>query len=117
MKKEIKYILFFILALVLAGLVYYLVITNQPVVRPAVVTVNKSDMISSVISTTTPATTTLAYNQEIKLELMSTEEKKLKKIDEKLNIQVLERDINGNVVAYRIITPEHPALDKYGFKK
>jgi hypothetical protein len=116
MKKEIKYILFFVLALVLAGLVYYLVITNQPVVRPVVGSPTISDVVSSVASSTTPATTTLAYNQEIKLELMSTEEKKLKKIDEKLNIQVLERDVKGNVVAYRIITADHPALDKYGFK-
>lgn len=108
MKKEIKYILFLILALVLAGLVYMLV-TNSPQ-RTSISSTNSAPS----IRTAPAATNAPVYTKEISLEMMTSEEKKKMGISEALKIQVLERASDGTISAYRVINEKHPALDKYG---
>ena len=110
MKKEIKYILFLILALVLAGLVYMLV-TNSP----KRISSGNTDIPKPLVNKAPTSTTTQpVYTKEITLEMMTSEEKKKMGISDNMKIQVLERSADGTISAYRVINEKHPVIDKYG---
>lgn len=109
MKKEIKYVLFLILALILAGAVYLLV-TNSP----QKVSTENTNAPAPIVRNSPATTSAPVYTKEITLEMMTSEEKKKMGINEALKIQVLERSEDGTISAYRVINEKRPALDKYG---
>ena len=129
MSKEMKYILFLILAIVLAGLVYFLVTTSkksvvdQKIAENAAV-IENTEVVDGTVgkdanwaptneSTHAPSAETV-YTKEIKLELMTSAEKKKIGLDDSLKIQVLEKAEDGTILAYRVITKDNPVLEKYG---
>lgn len=109
MKKEIKYLLFLVLALVLAGLVYVLVMNS-----PQKDLTNNTNTPVPIVRNSPATTSAPVYNKEIQLEMMTSAEKKKMGISETMKIQILERSDDGTISAYRVINEKHPVLDKYG---
>lgn len=118
MKKEVKYIIFLIFALILAFLVYYLTSTpKSKIIAPT----NKTDIISEVPVVNEPVALTIPaavdkpiYTKTIKEEMMSNAEKATMGISPTLTVQVLRRGEDGKVIDYRVITDTNPVLDKFG---
>jgi hypothetical protein len=123
MKKEIKYVIFLIAAVVLAGLVYFLVSTanktsvTEMTERP-LENVEAADATAEWFptneNTPPPPADGPVYTKEIELVMMTNEEKKKIGIDTSFKVQVLEKDENGTILAYRVITEDNPVLEKYG---
>lgn len=126
MNKEIKYILFLIVAVVLAGLVYFLVAASNKKAIVSESPVNTSNNVIEttpvpVITTSTPIIATSApvviepvYTKPIKIEFMNSADKKKIGLDNALKVQVLDRAADGTVLGYRVITESNQVLDKFG---
>lgn len=128
MKKEVKYALFLVLAIVLAGLVYFL---STPKTKPmtqntpstqnvdGVTYVDKANIPEEIVIDKVATTTVLpseepVYTKPIKLEMMGDTEKKKMGLDTALKVQVLGRTEEGMPLGYRVITSSTPILEKFG---
>lgn len=120
MNKETKYIVFIVIALVLAGLVYFLVVNSRAEVVTAPIDTNSeiinNDSVPAVVETpdVTAPIEEPVYTKTIEIEFMDAEDKKKIGLDDSMQVQVLDRAEDGTVLAYRIITEANPVIDKFG---
>jgi len=123
MNKKIKYLIFVVVIIVLAGLAYlivsaglaYLIVKNNQ-------DKTAQDNTSKTVTLTPeqqaaiqqPTSTAPVYTKEVKVEFMADAEKLKMQIPAALKIQVLERNSDGKVTAYKIIRQDSDIMTKYG---
>jgi hypothetical protein len=130
MKKEVKYVLFLVLAIVLVALVYFLSNLKSKSGSEAgnvsggndsgITYVDKTKVAEEIVTDVATPTTIVVptpepvYTKPIKLEMMDDAEKKKMGLDVSLKVQVLGRTEDGQPLGYRVITPSTPILEKFG---
>lgn len=122
MSKQTKYIILALAIIVLAVLIY-LVSTRAD--QDDLKVGNKNNNVSgenqnnAVPENLVPAAPEavapkIVHTKEITVDFMKSEEKKTMGIPEDLKVQVLERDANGVVLAYKIIRQDSDIMTKFG---
>jgi len=69
---------------------------------------------TAAVGTPVPATATPVYTKTIKVEYMKTAEKTKLGIPAELKVQVLDRNSEGTVLAYKIIRQDSDIVTKFG---
>jgi len=117
MNNKVKYLMWVIIIIAFAALVYLVVSQNSKINKleqDKAAAIANSTPISEEDKAILAAVARNSAVKEIKVEFMTDAEKLKMSIPADLKIQVLERDKTGKITTYRVIKQDSDIMTKYG---